>query len=297
MDKKIFLVLSLWFAYHISFAQLIETNGKFLSDSVKIGEATDYVLTVKYPVTMQVIYPDSTFDFSPFEYYTKSFVPTKVDSIYAIDSVIYSLATFEIDPVQSLAIPIFILSKGDSVDVLPIADSIILKALVTHVPDTVNLKSNFEYLPVQYAVNYPYLAIGLVILFVTLIGLWIVFGKKIRAKIKLYRLKKSFEAFSQSFENGINKIKSNEDSGELIEEVLVIWKQYMEKLEDKPFTKYTSKEIAKAGYDEVLTHTLQNIDRAIYGHLNDDQMHTNFEALEDFTLQMYQLKTKKIING
>jgi len=297
VDKRFFLALGLMIVSFWSSGQKTDLLGTFQKDSVKIGEAVHYTLTVRYPMDWQVIYPDSTFDFSPFEYYSKVYYPTRIDSIYAIDSVVYSLATFEIDLVQKLALPVFVLSRGDSLEMVPTADSVFLQEMVTVLPDSVTLKSNVDYLPVHYATNYPYLMIGGGLCLVVLGVVFLIFGKTIKTKIRLYRLRKDFEKFSAKFENGINKLRTNQHNAHLIEEILVIWKKYMEGLENKPFTKYTSREIITAGYEKALGEVLQNIDRAIYGRLNDDQMHKNFESLEDMTLQLYQLKVKEVGHG
>ncbi|MFY0627246.1 MAG: hypothetical protein JXR07_13180 [Reichenbachiella sp.] len=297
MDKKFFLALSFWIMSLCLSAQKIESTGTFEKDSVKIGEAVNYTLTVKYPAEWQVIFPDSTFDYLPFEYYSKTYFPSAQDSVYVIDSVVYSLATFEIDQIQKLAVPIFILNKGDSIEVLPETDSVFLLEMISKVPDTLAFRSNVKYLPVQYALNYPYISIGLLIFIVVCVLIMVFYGKKIAAKIKLYRMKKDFEKFSLEFEQGINNIRQNERNQELIEEIIVIWKQYMERIENKPFTKYTSKEILLAGYENSLVDVLKNIDRSIYGNVSDDQMHKNFESLEDMTLQRYQLKIKEVLNG
>lgn len=297
MVKRIILIFSFILASYGINAQEISSKGVFLSDSVKIGEEVQYALTVKYPKDLQVIFTDSSFVYTPFEFYSKTFFPTVSDSTYAYDSAIYSLATFEIEKIQALQIPIYILNGQDSVEVLPDMDSIFLKEMITHVPDSVNFRANIAYLPVDYALNYPYIMIGLAVFLVLLVGAFFLFGKSIRIKIKLYRLRKEFEKFSSNFENGISRIRTNESNTTVVEEILVIWKKYMESIENRPFTKYTSKEIIKAGYGSELKNILQTIDKAIYGNINDEEMHKNFESLEDFTLDRYQSKIKEVQNG
>jgi hypothetical protein len=49
-----------------SFAQQMEVNAYFMRDSARLGESVGYVLKVIHPETSQVIFPDSTFDYSPF---------------------------------------------------------------------------------------------------------------------------------------------------------------------------------------------------------------------------------------
>ena len=296
MGKALVLVV-FSFSYFFSQSQEITSQGIFVQDSVKIGESIEYRLTVKYPIGWQVILPDSTFDYSPFEYYGKRYFPTRMDSIYAYDSVIYRVATFEIDPVQSLGLPVFIVDRGDSTILETAPDSVFFQEMVTAVSDSIQLRSNVSYLPVGYRFNYPYWGIGLGAFVVVLIAISLIFGGKIKAKIRLYRLKKEYEKFSLKFETGISKIRQSETNSEVIEDILVIWKKYMERLEDKPFTKYTSREINMVGYGDELKNVLQNIDRAIYSRPDDEAMHKNFESLEDFTQERYLKKVKEVQYG
>ena len=96
-------------------AQQLVPKGLFLSDSIKIGEEVIYSLSIEYPRGSNLIFPDSLYDFSPFEYIKKTEFFTKSDSVKSFDSVIYYLSTFEIDPVQKLTLPVFLISAGDSI--------------------------------------------------------------------------------------------------------------------------------------------------------------------------------------
>jgi hypothetical protein len=294
---KRFILSSLSIVFALTaLGQKITPKGHILADSMKIGEAFEYALSIQYPKHSEVIFPDSTFDYSPYEFYGKRYFPTRQDSVFAYDSVVYSLASFEIDPVQVVQLPVFMLHGADSVEVLPLPDSIVLQQMVTHVPDSLNLRENVSFHKVPLAFNYPYLMIGSVVLVVLLVGIYLIFGKSIRKKIQLYRLRKEYEKFSAAFDKGISKLKKDQQA-QLIEEVLVVWKQYMEKLEDRPFTKYTTREILKSGYGEALKDVLSNIDKAIYGHYDSDAMHKNFEKLEDFTEDRYKLRLREVTNG
>ncbi len=293
MGKQIFLGLVFLLAFQISSAQEIVTDGYFHEDSMKVGEEIHFTLYAKYPKSMEVIFPDSTFGFFPFEYYNKQYFPTKTDSIYAYDSAVYSFASFEIDSIQYLKLPVFLLNGKDSIEITHYEDSIYLDFLVIQMPDSLEFKENLAFQEVKLDFNYPYLMIGLVILLIVIIVLFFVFGETVKKKIKSYRLRKAYEKFSSEFEKGINKIRKSDDKV-LIEEVLVVWKKYMEKLEDRPFTKYTTREIAKAGYGGELQSVLKSIDRAIYSSMDSEAMYKNFEKLEDYTLEKYQEKQKEV---
>ncbi|SMD32505.1 hypothetical protein SAMN04488029_0850 [Reichenbachiella faecimaris] len=297
MGKRISASILLYFIFSIASAQEISPYGKFLKDSVMVGEEVQYSLSVKYPLDWQVVFPDSTYNFEPFEYYGKTFFPTRTDSTHAFDSAVYTLSSFEVDLVQKLQAPIYLLNGNDSTIILANPDSVFLRELVTVMPDSLKFKENLTYQAVNYAFNYPYLMIGLGILLTLFIGAFFLFGNAIRKKIKLHRMRRAYEKFSLEFERGIIKIKQSETNAQLIEKILVTWKKYMEKLEDRPFTKYTSKEILKVGFEKELKTVLQTIDRSIYGTIGDEEMHKNFEALEDFTLERYQTKTKEVKHG
>jgi len=285
------------FIFSIAAAQEISPFGKFLKDSVMVGEEVQYTLSVKYPLDWHIVFPDSTHDYEPFEFYNKVYFPTRTDSTHAFDSAVYTISSFEVDLVQKMQLPIYLINGNDSTIVYANTDSVFLKELVTILPDSLNFRENVTFQAVNYTFNYPYLMISLGILFVLLIGTYFIFGNSIRIKIKLYRMRKAYEKFSLEFERGIIKIRQSETNGALIEEILVIWKSYMEKIEDRPFTKYTSKEILKVGFEKELKDVLQTIDRSIYGAIGDDEMHKNFEALEDFTLERYQTKIKEVKHG
>lgn len=297
MGKRISLAILFIILFSAIHAQEISPFGKFTKDSVMIGEEVQFSLSVRYPKEWYVIFPDSTYDFEPFEYYSKEFYPTRADSTHAIDSVVYTLSTFEVDLIQKLQLPVFLLDKNDSTKIISNPDSVVLNELVRAVPDSLTLKENLTYREVDYTFNYPYLAIGMAVLIALIMIGYLVFGEAIRTKIRLYRMRKAYENFSMQFDQGLSNIRKSERNAALIEEVLVIWKRYMEKLENRPFTKYTSKEILMAGFEKDLKTVLNKIDGAIYGAIGDDEMHKNFETLEDFTLERYKAKVKEVSHG
>ncbi len=125
----------LWFVSTNSISQDVKPKGAFLVDSAKIGEQIPYSLSIRYPKQMEFLFPDSNYNFFPFEFISKDFFITHTDSLGSVDSAIYYLATFEIEPVQKLFLPVFMISQGDSVVLSPPADSIYLKALINQIPD------------------------------------------------------------------------------------------------------------------------------------------------------------------
>jgi hypothetical protein len=280
-------------------AQEVVVNGHFHSDKASIGEVIPYSLTAHYPRTGQVLFPDSTFSFAPFEIRKKIFFPTKTTGGISYDSAVYFLTTFEIDSIQRLQLPVFVLQQKDCVAVVSPRDSIHLQYRVDAMPDSVSteklpLKTNTAYQKVQWILNYPLVAIAVLILIVAAVVVWIIFGKRIRKYFAIRRLKRDYEAFMASFAKSLDRL-SSEFTSRKAEETLILWKGYMEDLEKYPYTKSTSKEILRLASDQQLRQALQAIDGSIYG----GRVTTveEFRLLQNFSQQRFQKKEEEVMNG
>ena len=253
-----------------------------------------YSLSIEYPRDNNVIFPDSLYDFAPFEYIGKTEFFTRSDSTKSFDSILYHLSTFEIDPVQKLGLPVFVTEEGDSISYFAAEDSIFLQQLITQMPDSIALKDNSEYANVKLNFNYPYLIFGLSIFLLVLIAVALIFGKQISKRLRLYRLKKRHEKFLLVFNQ---RLAQTQDKKEDAESLLLIWKKYMEKLENAPFTKLTTKEIVKIQPNESLRVNLKDIDKGIYGHGNIGNLASNFSELKEYAFERLNLKMNLIKNA
>lgn len=286
-------VVCIWLSAS-TWAQEIKPVAGFQQDSVKIGMNIPYALSVKYPISMDVIFPDSLHDYSPFEYESRTYFSTKSDSIYSYDSAIYYLSTFEIDSIQYLSLPILLRDKGDSSRIFPAKDSVILIQLIEQLPDSVQMIENTAFLNTPTQFNYPYYIIALIILGITALIVLLVFGKAIRRKFLLKRMSRQYQKFITQYDNLVFKLQA--DSSIKAKEGLVIfWKKYLEKIERKPYTKLTTKELVKINKeDEALKTALQNIDRAIYGNISDITVENSFATLKTTASNKYQGKVTEI---
>lgn len=270
--------------------------GYFLKDSVKIGELVPYSLSYKDKRNRKVIFPDSTFNYSPFELFDKAYFDTSSDTINSIDSAVYYLATFEIDTVQRLVLPVFIYTGADSIQVLADFDSIILDQVVTQMPDSVALEETSAFQPVATQFNYPYWIIGLIVLGVLALIVMLIWGKAIYKQIKLYRLKKAIQKFYVRFDEELAKINQHSTKQD-IEQVLKYWKQYMEDLEKVPYTKLTTKELVSVQGNQSLEETLKSIDKNIYSRIQVNDLQNDFDFLRDYSTDRYQHVIEEIKNA
>ncbi len=272
MSRKgfLFFALILLGRLTIGSAQEVTVTSGFLKDSIKIGESTGFYLTAKYPSNLTIIFPDSTFDFAPFEYERKKYFPTITTNSESFDSTVYFLSTFEIDSLLFLRLPVYQINRQDCTVVNSPFASIALTQLVADVPDSVNaeqlpLKENTAYQPVLIQFNYPILIIVLGVLLIAIIVFIFVFGKKIRRYFKIKRLQKNHRLFIEKYSEYLNMIGKKYDRNE-VETLVFVWKKYLEKLEAVPYTKMTTKETLTVIGEEGVAQNLNAVDRAIYGN-------------------------------
>lgn len=278
-------------------AQEIKVTSGFLKDSVAIGEPIGYYLTARYPQSVMALFPDSTFKFSPFEFYDKQFFTTKTTNGISFDSAVYTLSTFEIDRTQYLSLPVYVTTARDCTTFDSGRDSVFLiEQIKIPATDTVSLKnlplkSNTLYERVFTQFNTFILMIaGGALLIAAIIG-WIFFGKKIVRYFRVKRLEKKYQQFVQTFS------KQTEDvlqafSREKTETALSTWKKYLEQLDRKPYTKLTTREIVKLDSDASLGESLQMIDNAIYG--NQTLVDAPLQSLKIIAEQRFTKKINQI---
>lgn len=299
MLKKSLLIIGLVMLSLSVFAQEVVVHGRFERDSVKLGEPVEYYLTASYPRHYQVLFPDSTFSFTPFEFVKKKFLATRTTNGISYDSAIYTLTTFEIDSVQFLGLPVFQVQKRDCLTYNPIADTVFFKELVGPLPDTLAanqlpLKANTSYNPVQWLLNYPLISILVGSLLVVALIIWLIFGKRIRKYFTLKRLVRSHQAFIMQFEQSLDNLKKK-FTPEHAETSITIWKRYMEELSSVPYTKYTTREILEKEGNH-LKSTLASIDRMIYGRMTPITLDSFFD-LKEYTQHRFTQKLEDIKNG
>ena len=290
-----FYGLTLVFAF-FSLAQEIEVKGGFVQDSLKIGLNVEYWMTAKYPAEMDLFLPDSNYNFSPYEFGGREYFETLSDSTRAIDSVVYSLQSFEIEKVQYLELPATLILNNDSSRIFTPKDSIFLVELVPVATDTTAMIANTNYQKVNREFNSPFVMILIgSLVFIGLVVL-LVFGKKIRRSFLLKRMANSHERFLRELSDQIELLKNN-GTPDLAESALGVWKNYQEKIEKQPFTKLTSKEMVTYDFAKELKNPLREIDRCVYGKLQSNTVYQDFQHLEGFSENRYNHHIDRIKHG
>ncbi|MDF9800535.1 hypothetical protein OKW21_005798 [Catalinimonas alkaloidigena] len=302
MKKVLFTLVGLCFlSSTMLWAQELKPQGYFDRDTLKVGEPLIYTLTFRYPKNLEVVFPGEADQYAPFEYLDRTFAPTYSDSVYSYDSVAYQLTTFEIDSIQSLALPVYVINtnqegEADSTTIYASIDSIYLDRLIKQMPDSLALKQNTSFRDVALQFNYPYLLVALATLLLIAVLVYVIFGKQIRRQWKLYQLKKNQKKFQEQFAKALEALRKSPNKRRS-ESTLLVWKQYMERLDQMPYTKLTTKEIVNSPAGEPLQQDLKAIDRSIYGRHANGELIRYFEHLEQHTNHRFKQKIEEIKNA
>jgi hypothetical protein len=277
----------------------VDVRGGFLTDSLKIGEETAYFVSARYPGNLTLLFPDSVHNFAPFEYQRKTYFSTETTDGISRDSAIYYLTTFEVERVQQLSLPVYVVHDLDCTVMHTTVDSVRITQFVAHVPDTVSieqlpLKMNTAYQKVFYNINFWLVVIILTVLLLAGVLIWVFFGKKIRRYFYARRLEKNHASFLDTYNRILAQLQSA-FSGPATESALAAWKRYMEQLEARPYTKLTTRETLALIKEPQVTDDLGRIDRAIYGR--DTTVVESLENLKVFADQQFKRKLKEVQHG
>jgi hypothetical protein len=263
----------------------VSVHGKFLIDTLKAGLPLQYVLTARHPSDVELIFPDSSYNYQSFEWISKTYFPTKTVNNLSTDSVIYKLVSYELQNLQSLRLPVFVIQDKDCTAVFSEEDTLFFKSSLDSTGSMLKSSTDYEQVVIIETFNKNFIVTVAIIVLAGLI--WILFGRRIRRGLRLYQMSLQHRGFAGSFDRLQRRLKQ-ENTAETVESAVVLWKEYMEALENKPFSTYTSKEILNQIPDEGLAEALKEIDRIVYGQAISAQAASSLQVLEDISLTHYR---------
>ena len=291
---RFFLCVLSIFSSFTSLSQEIEYKIYFIEDSIKIGDSITLISTLKYPETIEIVQPDSSYNFGQFDFIGKKVFPSikNANSIY--DSAIYFLRTFEIDSIQKIELNSIILNRNDSLIISSNEEYINLVYQVENITSTT--KENTVLRTIKSIFNSEKLLIYLIVISFLLISLYLIFRKRIKKYFRVRRLKKDTEEFNQEFSYLLKKYELNNDINDL-ESVLLLWKRFMDKLTDKAYLSLTTNEISPLLKNKNLIKTLQEIDKNLYSNNKEVISSNKLNKLFSEANNTSKREIKKIQNG
>ena len=264
--------------------------GKFQTDSIELGRQIEYTLSYHHNPSAEVFFPDTTYNFYPFEIINRKMYPTVTTNGVSVDSVIYTLVTFDISKNQKLRLPIYLLSKRDCTAVYSLADSVFLKEMIKSPVDSLQLKTDIRLLPLSQQVNYPKILTYILGLLGLVLIIYAFFGRFIRKQYTLFL----FGRRHKDFQTNYKKFTRSTLDDVTIGKALVLWKKHLEWLEKRPYTSYTTKEIISRLPNERLEEALREVDSAIYGGILSTQMPSSMEILLEKATELYKNRREEL---
>ncbi|MBJ6111689.1 hypothetical protein JAO73_21890 [Hymenobacter sp. BT523] len=273
-------------------APLAAPEGRFLKQTVRVGEPLDYELRYEHAPDLEVVFPDSLARFAPFEYVGKTYFPTRTRRGRSLDRTVYHLRTFRLDSVQTLALPVAVLQGDDTLSVLPPPSRVRLRrtAPVATGQQLPALRQNLALVPVEPVFNYPYWIAGALAVFLLLAGSAALFRRPLTRRYQAYKLRKNHGYFLAQFARHVERFDLSR-SATNVERAVVLWKNYLAGLENSGLNSFTTREIvAYFENDADVRKALTATDKVIYGNLQSEdakEVDRAFQRLRGFAERRY----------
>lgn len=278
--------------------QDIKVNGGFISDSLHVGDEIFFYLSVRSPKDEQIIFPDSAYNYSPFEFRKKRYYISQTENGISKDSAVYHLSTFEVDSIQLLRLPVYQVNALDCTRFFSSWDTVKLRLLVRKLPDQISadlpVRATIAYQAVSSRFNYPLVGIGVVLFLLLCAIVWFYFGEQLNRYFRIKRMRKNHNEFMVAFNEKISQI-NHHFSREETEAAVTLWKKYMERINRLPYTRLTTSELRAARKDEPVIRTLRIIDSVIYGY--NEKINESLTELKKYADDKFQTLVKEEANG
>jgi hypothetical protein len=228
-------------------------------------------------------FPDSTYDFSPFQLIDIEYFATQTVNDISTDSVIYTLKTFVVDSIFKIKLPIEILKSQKKV--FSSEATILLKTAITKKDlNNPEIKKTTGYFVVETDFNYPKVFYYLIILILSIFVFWLLFGRLIIKNVRIWRFKFKHQEFQKTYKKLTRKVETSQK----LSDILVIWKNHLQWLTRKPISAMSSQEISKLIEKPRLLEALKELDMAIYGGKKSKDLHIPFMILYDITNEAFK---------
>lgn len=266
-------------------------EGYFLKDSAKLGERVGYVLKATYPPSMNILFPDSAYNFGSMEYLSKQTFTSYTRDSLTLDSAVYYLSNFSLEPVKSYRLPVFEVLRYDSISHLPQDASLRLVLTIGELPDVLTFQESNAYQKVKQGFNYPLLILVLVVIIILILGSYFLFGHKIRDAWFVYLEKKKRKKFLLQWQSAKDRLIHQPDLSSA-DELLGLWKSYMESLTGQPYREWTTTEIAEHLDKPNLVRDIRDIEVIIYADRVSENLDHACQNLTAISENIFEEKIK-----
>ncbi len=253
-------------------------RGRFLSDSVKLGEPVRYCLSAIYEENELVVFPDTLDGFMPFEVIKREYFPTKIVAEGRLyDSAVYLVRTFSMDSMQSLS-PLMVFYRDDDSLGLQVQEAKVSMDLsVGALPAVIKMKEEVGLQPLKRLLP-PWFYVAVSAVFFVVVGLLLVFFRNpLKRGADSWRKRRQYRKFSQRFDQLALQ------DGQL-SATIFLWKRWLQEMEGMPIPLLTTHELAQHFGEEPFVDVLRQADRVIYG---SSQEQPDLTVLREFAKKRF----------
>lgn len=265
----------------------------FSQDSARIGEEIKLHLIVRYLDSYKIIVPDSTYDYGSLEFIKKEYGFSYKGGNEIIDSITYTLSTFQLQNIQTLDFPILFIQASDTQIIFTNTDTFYLRRNIqTSSQDYLQDYQSLQTLEQKY--NYPKSLLYILSIVLLFVLLYNIFGKYLLRRYRLFILNRSHSRFSAEFDKLTFRVSTQRNIS-TIQELLIHWKTYISKLDEHSLLALTTTELIELYQNEALQYTLVALDQSIYGNKIGDLDTSILIELKKFSQHRYQRKRRNIL--
>lgn len=276
-------------------AQEVKVHGYFMQDSAKLGERVAYVLKAEYSLGVDILFPDSLYSFGSMEFLEKQTFRSFTKDSVTQDSAIYYLSNFSLEPVKRYHLPVFEILRYDSIIHRPQDAELFLHLVIDELPDVLAFQETNAYQSMRGALDYPFLILIAVLFGVLLLAGYYFFGERIKNEWLVYRERKRRKRFLTRWETA-QQVFFADKNLQAADELLGLWRGYMESLTGKPFREWTATEIADSLNQPTLVNDLREIEMVIYANRVTDRIKESCDRLSLLSEDVFSAKIKNLHN-
>lgn len=291
------LGLLLWVVFTFGFtSQAQQVYSRLSAKSIKIGEPVGYVLTAIHPLNTQVVFPDSGAQFGDWVILNKQVYNSVSNDTLTTDSARYLLSYFGNESVANLSLPVTFHEMGSRVNRYAPKTSVVIQRLIKPQDLVIGLRNEYQTQPMDQPLDMTVIAMVAAAVFIILTLINALLGRpaqRLWKRLLLFRRHRSFMLIFEYLKDEVIVQQSTQK----LEVALRLWKKQIERLDGRPYTTFTTREMLQVLPNEGLADTLQFIDRAVYGSLSDPVTQDTFQVLVAIENEIYTRQVEVLKGG
>ena len=232
-------VILLSFVSTEGFGQSVRAMLQFQQDSFRLGQTVELRLLVERSPGTQVILPNQSGYFVPFEMLTYEVEPTRTVNGKEWDVVQYRLRSFEVNEYQTVSLKVGYLQNRDTVFLTVASDTLFLSGLIAGELEDLEYQTYKDLILLTDPPNYRMAVLLGIALVLLIVLLYLVLRKPLRR----YLAMRSLQLEWQQVRRKLKKLEQLQDLSVFFPAVNTLWKSYLDPDEKMALRSMTTTEL------------------------------------------------------